>query len=209
MKLNEETPVKSHNILKDLHQNNLKHHLDDKFLSNKLHKSLGNLHPDDEDNLREYADDSEVLNNNLIKNKHLSPYYKNIHDSIHNAKHEAGHEFHAFSGVHHTLGSKIEKLKSGDVLHSPAHMSFTHEPDIAQGFAMSGSKTRDNNHIIHLHIKPEDKIVHISKISHVPFEHETIIPSGSNLKYHGSSSFNDGVLDKKFIVHHMSIHSQD
>ena len=135
-----------------------------------------------------------------------------MHDTIHKVKHEAGHDFHFFSGINHELGKRIQHtLHRGDIFNSPAHISGTHSLDIAQGFAMSSGSINDKGRgdLIHIHIKPKDKIVHLSSVSYTPSEHESLLPSGTNLQYHGSSIDHDKSINTHFTTHHFTIHSQD
>lgn len=141
---------------------------------------------------------SASLNKALIKNKPLSNADQKIHDSIMKHAKPSGHEFHTFSGVSTDFG-KLAKESKDHILHSPAHISTSHSVEEAQHFS---EKHSDGfYHHIHIHIKPHDKILHISSVSEKPHEHETIIPAGTKLKYHGTTKHDD--IDK---FHHFTIH---
>jgi hypothetical protein len=63
-------------------------------------------------------------------------------------------------------------------------------------------------HLNHIEIKPKDKILHVSHLSHFDHEHESVIPAGTKLKYSHSTKHQDG-MNKNVHVHHFTIHSQE
>lgn len=157
---------------------------------------------------------SRELNRNLAKGASLSHEEEKMHHAIiHNVK-PAGSEVHLYSGSRHDF-SKMAKNSKDHILHSPAHISATHDKQTAYEFAYNGMvRNKDPSsdekiplHINHIHVHPDDKILHASGMSKIPEEHESIIPAGTKLKYHHTT--NHTVSKNKIHVHHFTIHSQD
>lgn len=216
--------------LQAAHEYNVEHHSDTHKLSDKLHKATADdLSDDDHDHIFNYTksvdgDDDTVngstrLNLNLVNGTELSHRGQKMHSAIKRNSKASGHEFHLFSGTSRDFEHLNKHTKDG-IFHSPAHISATHHVNTATEFA----KTKHNrsraelrmgkgefldHHLIHIHVKPHDKVLHVSKHSDSRLEHETIIPSGANLKYSHSSRADDYHLDGKFKVHHFTIHSQE
>lgn len=156
---------------------------------------------------------SEDINTHLIRfseTKKLPKNLEEIHETIKKHIKPLGHSVHLFSGIATSLAEKLPK-NPGDILHSPAHISMSHSPRTARTYMKYDDDF--NAHMIHIHTKPSDKGLHISRISEFPNEHETILPAGTNLKYHGTST----IPVKNFYsspnanikIHHFSIHSQE
>jgi hypothetical protein len=209
-------------------QDNLNKHGSHLDLSNKLHDAtMKNISIRDHKNLEKFTDQDKYdpayngsyrLNKALIAGKLKDEEHRDMHDSIMNNAKPSGHEFHLFSGVSRNYGAIAKKSKN-HIVHAPAHTSATHSLVTAREFShnkasaamASGDKPGTlglpkENHMIHIHVKPHDKILHISRISAYEDEHETVIPAGTNLKYSHSSKHNHN--GKEYNVHHFTIHSQ-
>jgi hypothetical protein len=151
------------------------------------------------------SSNSKRLNSKLIKGEELSNSDKKMHDGIMNSIHKAGEDVHLYSGISPELGENIHKSKNNIII-SPAHISTSLSPKIASNFA----KGNEYKHMIHVHVKPDDKIVHVSGLSHFPYENETIIPAGTKLKYsHTTEHKNPNDSNKKYKVHHLTIEKSD
>ena len=149
---------------------------------------------------------SRPLNNDLINGKKLNSDLESVHHAILNNSKSANHEFHVFSGIGHGLARAFSEHEEGDVFHSPAHISTTHNIKIANSFARKATILNEPKNYMSVHIKPKDKILHIpgidEPIGYWSSEHETILPSGTNLKLIKKSKHgNDN-------VYHFQIHSQ-
>jgi len=142
---------------------------------------------------KEYTSSSADLNSNLIaahKSKHdkyphkIDSYY---HQSIHHldsaTKRPIGHHIHLYSGL--GFNPAHMKNKNGHV-HLPAYTSMTHDKFKAHGFSIDKSYKHENGdrHILHLHMKKNDKGLHVSHFSHYHDEHETILPRNTKIKIH-------------------------
>jgi len=159
------------------------------------------------------------MNKKLIEDngsdKRLTHQQLASHNTIKHLASPIGRELHVYSGTKTNFGELAKKSKDG-ILHSHAHLSVTHVPQAALNFAHDNLSLRpeEDRNMIHIHMKPKDKGVHVSKISEYPDEHETIIPSGTKLKYKNTTRH---IVNKnKFTgttthinVHHFTIHSQE
>lgn len=188
-------------------------------LSDKLHGATAMKLGTDWKHMRKFTshDDninrtgSYSLNNKLVEGQPLTGSDRHMHDAIMKHAKPSGYEFHVFSGTSRDFEA-ISKNSKDRVIHMPAHTSTTHSLPIAREFACTKFDTPqrgDYPHLIHIHVKPHDKVLHVSKYAPKEFskEHETIIPAGTKLKYSHSSNHSDG-LDK-YRVHHFTIHSQE
>jgi hypothetical protein len=174
-----------------------------------LHKNTWkNIPKDDIEPIREYTNDSESLNNKLIKGEKLDDKEQKTHDAILKNSKPLYHEVHLYSGTSHDFGKMARASKNGIIV-SPAHLSTTHRLITAMHFTRR--KNEGDAHIIHIHAKPEDKGLHVSitnKTSGEPDrEHETILPAGTKLKY--SHSTVHKYKHQPFKIHHFTIDSQD
>ncbi len=154
---------------------------------------------------------SLFLNKNLVKGVPLEKLVKGdqeTHKMIMKHAKPSGHEVYLFSGTSRNFEA-LNKHTKDNIFHFPAHTSLTHHIRVATEFA--SQKASDNDlehaHMIYVHVKPHDKILHVSRISDIPTEYETILPAGTKLKYHGTSNHNQNGDD--FKVHHFTVHSQD
>lgn len=197
---------------------NKKHHGSNSDLSDKLHKATAS-HMSDEDKGHIHAftgqdhrdperNGSYYLNKKLVRGEEPTGHFKHMHDTIMKHAKAAGHEHHVFSGTSRDLGSLARHSKDG-IIHTAAHTSATHALHIARQFAdnkFADSHHNETRHMVHIHVKPHDKVLHTSKHSEYAAEHETVIPAGTKLKYsHSSDHHNDG---DHYRVHHFTIHSQ-
>lgn len=188
------------------------------------------------------------ISNHKLKadNKKLAPYRasnvigqdKNAADHLKTAAKPLGHEVHLYSGVHPSFVQAIKHAKKhvDGVVHSPAHISTTHDVHTAAGFAIhSGhenqnvrplNKNPDNSntqyvgkttkHMIHVHAKASDKGIHMSGVEgnkHAA-EAETVLPPGTHLKYSHTTHHYHTMPDQndddhhRVDVHHCTIHKQ-
>lgn len=193
-----------------------KHMQDIQHISNTLHdKTTRGLSLTDEKNLwsytNEHNDHSKILNTSLIKNKPLGKLHSSIHETIKKNSKPSGMHISLYSGTQRDF-SKLAKQSENGILHSPAHISTTHDFETAETFANQfGQKYNHKHpvlHILKINIKPKDKILHVSKYSNLEDEHETIIPAGTKLKYHKTDTYlnSPGYKTK---IHHFAIHSQE
>ena len=216
--------IEEKQTLRSLQKINTDRHgeLDD--LSNKLHKvTASKLNVSDRANLKHYTkgdDDKEesyctAMNKSLNQGEPLHGRDILVHDTIMKNAKSSGEELHLFSGVHQDF-KKLATKTHGNTFFMPAHTSMTHSGKIASYFSedKSNKYTTDNrriHNIMHVHIKPIDKLLHISKFSAMPWEHETILPAKTHLKYHGTDTYKpinihgQGVMN----IHHFTVHSQE
>lgn len=198
---------------------NKKHHGSNTELSSKLHKATAeNIPEHDKEHIRHFTgqdardhsrNGSYFLNKRLVKGVEPTDHLKDMHRAIMKNAKASGHEHHVFSGTGRDFESIAKHSKDG-IIHAPAHTSATHALHIARQFAdnkFGDSEHAEKKHLIHIHIKPHDKVLHTSKHSEYESEHETVIPAGTKLKYsHSSDHHNDG---DHYRVHHFKIHSQE
>ena len=119
------------------------------------------------------------------------------------------HEFHLMSGTKHDFGEMAKQSKDG-ILHSPAHISATHHQKIAKHFSYIANSHKNLLHAVQIHVKPHDKILHVSRLPHsMKAEHETIIPAGTKLKYSHSTHEKHDLNNTPIKVDHFEIHSQE
>ena len=132
-------------------------------------------------------------------------------------KHSApsGHKVDLYSGVKDDTLSKLAKNSKDGILHSPAHISTTHDKHMAMGYSLRAKNYKEGSklHVVHIAVTPKDKILHVSRLSNNQFgdHHETIIPAGTKLKYSHSTDHPRGsdYHSSPVRVHHFTIHSQD
>jgi hypothetical protein len=156
---------------------------------------------------------SRRLNRALASGKsedELLPVDLKMHKAIHAAKHEAGEDIHLYSGTRHDF-SKMAKASKDGVLVSPAHISTSIDPSEAEVFAKNykGLTYTPNTivHMNHIHVKPHDKILSMGGYNKYD-EHEVIVPSGTKLKYHGTTKHKSGGVHELH-MHHFTIESQE
>jgi len=141
----------------------------------KSHKRNGDEH-EEEDRRTEAHVHHTIL-------KHSKPLGKNIA-----LYHGTGHDFeHA-----------AKKSKNG-IIHSPAHLSTSHDHSVAADFAGEGGD------IVVIHAKKKHKGVYVDG-KHPGTgggEKETVIPAGTKLKHIKSHLTKDG-----YRLHHFNIHEQ-
>lgn len=208
------------------------HHLDKSHFHGAHHEALSNklmnaqnIDIDDRRHIKHYTghDDEKNVPNSRSLNKTLAagklPTGRDleIHKAIKKHASPTGEHVHLYSYSRLNFGEMAQQSKD-NVLHSPAHISATHDHQVAVDFgktAHSQKYGRDNEeayhqpmHIMHVHVKPEDKILHVAHLSSYPTEHESIIPSGTNLKYSHTSVHKNGLYNN-INVHHFTIERQD
>lgn len=186
------------------------------------------------------------ISNHKLKadNKKLAPYRasnvigqdKNAADHLKTAAKPLGHEVHLYSGVHPSFVQAIKHAKkhTDGVVHSPAHISTTHDVHTAAGFAIHSGHANEHvrplnkntdtqyvgkttKHMIHVHAKASDKGIHMSGVEgnkHAA-EAETVLPPGTYLKYSHTTHHYHTLPDQgdddhhRIDVHHCTIHKQD
>jgi hypothetical protein len=188
-------------------------------LAQKLHDSTASeLNDHEKDLVKRYTRQTSngntgslFLNKNLVKGVPLEKLVKRdqeTHKMIMEHSKPSGHEVHLFSGTSRNF-ENLNKHTKDNIFHFPAHTSLTHHRAVAADFAIDKAMTNnlDDAHIMHVHVKPHDKILHVSRVSDMPSEYETILPAGTKLKYHGSSEHEYN--NDNYKVHHFTIHSQE
>lgn len=152
---------------------------------------------DEDDSLRLYAGKhSTELNQNLLKNKKLKDWHKEVINDIdaHIDRNNMKHELHVYSG----LGFDPEKHMKKKKLYSPCYISTTHDKKVALKFSNANKPDKRKNiqHVAHIHLKPGDPATHVHKFSEYE-EHETLIKKGVTLKHHGYTDYHDNLRLKK------------
>ena len=203
--------------------------------SDKLHNSTAkSLNREDKGHVKSYTNtrfnSSKGISKKLIDNHnnnkdhdhgmssgHYRSGERDSHHAIRNNAKSIGHETHLYSGVHPDFAKK-HGGKEGHIVHSPAHISTSHDIRAAHKFANRNKDENGHSHIMHIHAKSENKGLHVSKHSASPSEHETIIPHGAQLKYsHTTTHEHDHDTNKvhgekpkyqrqTVHVHHYTIH---
>lgn len=178
------------------------------------------------------------------ENKKLGEYHphsvvgqdKDTAEHLKTAAKPLGHNVHLYSGVHPSFVQAIkhaEKHTDG-VVHSPAHISTTHDVHTAAGFAIhSGHENqhvrplnkntdtqyvgKTTKHMIHVDAKASDKGIHMSGVEgnkHAA-EAETVLPPATQLKYSHTTHHYHTMPDQgdddhhRIDVHHCTIHKQN
>ena len=191
-----------------------------KNLTNRLHEKhfdYGNTDPVLVNRIKFYTKEingvpnSRELNKKLHLGESLSDTHLMTHNAIMKLVKPMDMELHVYSGVQKDLGELARQSKD-HILDHPGHMSVSHNPAVARDFAVRANTGNsmnwtDHAHIAHIHMKPENKGLHVGYISRYPDEYETIIPAGTKLKYSHSTEHKSG-LYKNIHVHHFTIHSQ-
>lgn len=179
-------------------------------IRNSRDASERDVHPDHFAGVQSYVANSRNLNRRLINGHPLNPNDITTNDSIHATAAPIGRHEVLYSGTAHDFGDMARQSKDG-IIHSPAHISATHDMGVASFFCNRAAKSTGigEYHMLRLRLKPEDKVSRVSGIlGDTHGEHETVIPSGTKFKHHGSKSYksSDG---KALHVHHFTIHSQE
>ena len=205
-----------------------------------LHKSLyAHYNNNETNNLREHEHWDSVSNyqngssaiNRALWNKHNPPnkhakedyntYYKGHVDKINNVLHsfKTPHNLHVWSG---TYQDPTKYMNKEGVVHHPAFMSTTIDPDISRGFAKFTYHEPKNHpqgryegqrqvaHILHIHVpkgSPGAFIAPNNPEKGYFGEREFTLPSGMNLKHLASETVKAGQYSKKafYRVHHMQL----
>ena len=185
-------------------------HNDSKHLYSTTNRKLS---PIDRDLLDEYKTSSSALNKHLIHNDYPPEDNPNIHRDLASAhyvikKHAKpiGKHMHFYSGTSTDFGN-IARHSKDHILHSHAHISATHDLDVARGFAEIRN-TGGPKHIVHIKAEPHHKGLNVSNPDDMydNEERETIIPAGTKLKWsHSTKHKIDGEIHH---IHHFKIHSQ-
>lgn len=210
-------------------------------MSELLEKQMGNISKEHRRELSKYTKNSQEYNEELIDahregreftdhnsfNDTQKKMLKRQHEALMSNTHTAGRNIHLFSGVNKDMVNAIDDAKKNNgILHSPAHISASHDVNVAAHFARQASfmnteiynpEKHGASHMIKVHVKPHQKIIHMSHVSDYPAEHESLIPAGTKLKYSHSTdhwtrrrpdhSDPDKAREKaKMTVHHFTIH---
>lgn len=169
--------------------------------------------------INDYTRNSRILNAALIKahkNKtDLFDHHKKVtHELDSITGKPIGHESHLYSGL--SFNPSKMKNENGHV-HLPAYMSLTHDKNTAHKFArkayedaFTAKERREahDQHILHLHMKKNNKGLHVSHLSQYNKEHETVLPRNTKIKiHHEPTVYHDG--DRKVHIWHAKIEHQD
>jgi hypothetical protein len=174
------------------------------------------------EHIKSYTNNSRHLNRMLIR-KHINN--DNIDNIINNdvfeknkekikhldkaTNHHIGHELHVYSGIGFDPSKHISKEKP--IMHLPAYTSTTHDKNISHSFAFNSpviEHQKNTLHILHIHLKPRNKGIHINHLSEHSGEHETILPRNTKLKV-------NPIPEKHYIhgmehhIWHATVHSQE
>lgn len=162
------------------------------------------------DHLREYTCGSASLNQSHV-DRHL---YGTSLDASHEAQtkallsastHTVGHEHHLYSGVKNWHPQEAANSSKEGVVSLPAFTSTSTSKSKARSFA-SRHSSDDKKHILKIHMKPEDRAIHLGSKSSYGQEHESILPAGTKLKYsHTEDDPNDS---SSTMLHHFTVHDQ-
>ena len=184
--------------------------------------------------LNNYTKNSRVLNKSLIKAHQeydelgfehpegIRSRLEEQHGALMANTHAPLRHVHLYSGTDHDF-SDIAKSSKDGIIHSPAHISASHDIHVATEFSRrksdmdslsrAASGEHATGHMVHINVKPHQKIIHMSHHSEYPGEHETLIPSGTNLKYsHTTEHYakekpqEQGSPKMKIKIHHFDIH---
>ena len=188
-----------------------------------LKKHSADLHKDKHEAsaVHHFKNSSININHNLVddhKGKRSHGYARHIaqmhkkkgkpHEEDHHASDAHAHQTilkHAkplgkkitlYHGTEHDFGKAAKKSKGG-VIHSPAHLSTSHDHKVSKGFG---------KHVVAIHAGKKDKAVHLDgKGDHShSHEKETVVPAGTKLKHIKSHKTSDG-----YTIHHFKVHHQD
>ena len=156
---------------------------------------------------------SHLINGRILSNAKLTKQHQDAISSLDNSinNNRIQRPLSLYSGV----GFDPEKhIDENGQMFSPAFISATHSKNTAINFSsryVRDAKPIENpdnysiDHIIHFHLNPNDAAMHVSHLSDVPEEYETIIGRGQTLQHHGTSSYEDPLYKKIYRIHHMSI----
>lgn len=182
-------------------------HPDDRFYLKSFTTDADyNLHH--EDNLHNAHASSRQLNKDLIE--HGEPKRlidKRMHEAIMNNVSPAKREFHLYSGTRINFG-KLAKQSKDEILYSPAHISASSALHIAEDHIRKiHNNNKKDHHIVHIHVQRGDPYLHISHLSRYEDEHETVVPSGTKLKYSHSEKRKRQTWEGpvNFHMHHFTI----
>jgi hypothetical protein len=180
------TKINEHLI--DNHKSSLGHRYGKKHADEHKEKNKKHVHQDDfllrTPNRKERQDihNSEAHVHHSIL-KHSKPLKKKIT---------------LYHGSAHDFGKAAMNSKDGTI-HSPAHMSTSHDHKSAINFG--------SGHVVAIHASKKTKAVHVDgkgSMTHNDPEKETIIPAGTKLKHIKSHKTKDG-----YTLHHFKVHSQE
>lgn len=171
-----------------------------------------------------YGNNSGEVNKQFIKNynqgaapeKDQSPLHMNVDKTIRElSKRGLKEPLSVYSGIPAHFIQKVEK-SNNKTLFSPAHISATHNGYVATAFAReSVGREGEKAHIMHIRLKPGDKAFHAgTEHSTYGYEHETIIPRGTTLRYLGTTEHVDNKPEdnmdqnSSYSIHHFEISHQ-
>ena len=162
----------NHTLIND-HKNGRSHEFHFDRQSAQMHKLRGSEHEE------EHRQTDAHVHHTILK--HAKPL---------------GKKMTLYHGSDHDFG-KAAKDSKGGIIHSPAHISTSHDHKVSKGFG---------KHIVAIHASAKDKGVYLDghrKNAHKS-EKETVIPAGTKLKHIKSHKTSDG-----YTVHHFKIHHQE
>ncbi len=216
---------------KSLDDHAAEHNKEDHTEYLKKHSADVHKHAHDAGSIKQFKSYSGGVNSKLLEGhkkglKHHEVHSINEHDMHHHygQAHEPGFESHGhmhhtimkhskplgkkitlYHGTQHDFGAAAKKSSKG-IVHSPAHLSTSHDHKVASDFAGHESSTFDR-HVVAIHANKKDKAVYIDgktkkgKIG--SGENESVIPAGTKLKHIKSHKTSCG-----HTLHHFKIHDQ-
>lgn len=186
------SPKESEDLEKKLHEHQ----------KEALHDPSGNGYKDDiHPSISEYTSGSHDLNMALI-DRHIigSPllhsYEKQTSDLLRGSIHSVGHPHILYSGIKHWDPKEAAEASKDGIIHLPAFTSASTSNDKARTFS--------KGHMLKIHMKPEDRAIHLGSKSPFGQEYESILPPGTRLKYIKHEP-DDG---NGYEYHHFEVHSQ-
>jgi hypothetical protein len=182
-------------------------------ISNKLKQKQPELSKTEKEHITHYSSHSDDSNHYLMDtHKTKEPIkYDAVKDRIKHLKnatsHPIGHQVHLYSGLNFNPYEHMDKKTK--ILHLPAFTSTSHDKTVARNFAMEKYWTEKGpKHILHIHMKPTDKGVHINHETNFDKEHETILPNNTKLKVNPIHTTH---IDRsgEYHIWHATVHSQE
>ena len=123
--------------------------------------------------------------------------------------------FHVYSN---TKMDPRQHINKEGIVHHPAYMSTTINPTFAKNWWLGRNKKEDGKvisekHILKIRIPKGHSGSYVGEhISSVPHQHEFILPRGTNMRYHGTTTetrgptkYDSSNVEYRHHIHHMEI----
>jgi hypothetical protein len=187
---------------------------DDNEISEKLKEKTKKFDSSEQKNaVKDYTKNSSDVNDSLIEHHkdptaHINSHHNDKIKGLDTAtNHPIGHHVSLYSGLGFNPANHIT---GENHVHLPAFTSMTHNKHVADNFAQGKSYKfpNEDRHILHLHMRPEDKGIHIPHVSEYDTEHETILPRRTTIKIHHEPEIYHDSEGKKVHIWHSHIHHQ-